>query len=258
MFFDVINKTKWDELMADESLFTKYQTAEPFPHIVIDGLFEFMHLHAAYLGFPKPDEAWWKYDNFMEKKWAKDDLTDVCDPIQTIVATLNGKKFVSFLEKLTGIQGLVVDCQLNGGGLHQITEGGKLDIHIDYNYHPVTKLDRRLNVLLYLNHDWQQEWGGELELWDSDVQKRAVAISPLFNRLVVFSTTEKSNHGHPEPLRCPPNRTRKSIATYLYTNGRPENEKAEPHSTIFKRRPCDPDDPEAERLRAIRSRRRLN
>jgi Rps23 Pro-64 3,4-dihydroxylase Tpa1-like proline 4-hydroxylase len=152
---------------------------------------------------------------------------------------------------------LVVDCQLNGGGLHQITRGGKLDVHIDYNYHPVTKLDRRLNVLLYLNSEWDSHWKGELELWDSDVQNCPTRILPTSNRLVVFSTTEESNHGHPEPLQCPPDRTRKSIALYYYSNGRPEHETVPPHSTIFKRRPCDPVDQEQERLRELRSLKRL-
>jgi hypothetical protein len=140
---------------------------------------------------------------------------------------------------LTGIQGLVPDPHLWGGGLHQILPGGKLAVHADFNKYPHFKLDRRLNVLVYLNRDWQEQWGGQLELWNRDMTRCEQRILPLFNRMVCFSTTDSSFHGHPDPLRCPADRTRRSLALYYYSNGRPAEEIGRPHTTLFQYRPDD-------------------
>ena len=121
--------------------------------------------------------------------------------------------------------------------MHQIVRGGKLAVHADFNKHPVTKLDRRLNVLIYLNEDWQEEYGGHFELWDRSVKQCMKKVAPIFNRLMVFTTTDISFHGHPDPLNCPADRTRKSLALYYYTNGRPDIELSGRHSTLWKSRP---------------------
>src|SRR5205085_7257435 len=104
------------------------------------------------------------------------------------------------------------------------------------------KLDRRLNVLVYLNEDWDESYGGHFELWDQEMKGCRKKILPLFNRMALFSTTTTSYHGHPNQLTCPPDRTRKSLALYYYTNGRPEEEVvdgAQDHNTLFKYRPED-------------------
>ncbi|NJM87615.1 MAG: 2OG-Fe(II) oxygenase [Hydrococcus sp. RU_2_2] len=150
---------------------------------------------------------------------------------------MNGATFVNFLEKLTGIEGIIPDPHLVGGGLHQIERGGYLKIHVDFNKHGKLNLDRRLNLLLYLNKNWQEEYGGNLELWDRDMIKCQKKILPIFNRCVIFSTTDFSYHGHPEPLTCPEGRTRKSLALYYYSNGRPPEEVSNGHSTVFRARP---------------------
>jgi hypothetical protein len=121
--------------------------------------------------------------------------------------------------------------------MHQTLRGGFLKIHIDYNRHESWNLDRRLNVLLYLNSGWDEKWGGALELWDADVKNCVQKIAPISNRLVIFGTTEYSWHGHPEPLACPAGVTRKSLALYYYSNGRPQEEIAMMHSTVFRERP---------------------
>ena len=141
------------------------------------------------------------------------------------------------METLTGIENLISDPYFLGAGLHQIPRGGKLAVHADFNRHNKFPLDRRLNILVYLNKDWKEEYGGHLELWDRDMSK-CKKIAPLFNRMVVFPVTDWAYHGHPEPLTCPEGRTRKSIALYYYTNGRPENEvKKGKKSTQFVPRP---------------------
>ena len=226
-----------------------YQEAQPFPHIVIDNFMDELLLNDVLESFPSPETFnFYKYENPLEKKLAFDQVSKLPTPIQELLLNMNSSLFLTFLETLTGIEGLIPDPYFRGGGIHQITPGGKLDIHIDFNTHPKLNLDRRLNVLLYLNKDWDESYGGFFELWSGEFKNNKhilheckQKILPIFNRLAIFSTTEKSYHGHPEKLACPQDRTRKSIATYFYTNGRPEEEKTSMHSTTFIARPGDDD-----------------
>lgn len=245
-----------------KELAEQYASAKPFPHLVLDDALRFQEdpdpnlaIELIHDSFPQPDEAWWRYDNPLERKWAKN--RDLSDFINQTIDYFNSFEFISQIEKLTGIPNLIADHTLNGGGLHQITRGGKLDIHEDYNYHPLTGLDRRVNVLLYLNKDWKPEWKGNLELWNADMTECVKSIEPLFNRMVIFSTIPNSYHGHPDPLECPEGVTRKSIAMYYYTNGRPEHEIRPKHSTLFQKRPQDPESEEMNAYRRIRSKGRL-
>ena len=105
-------------------------------------------------------------------------------------------------------------------------------MHADFNVHPRLRLYRRLNLLVYLNKDWQQEWGGALELWDRGGQRWVRAIQPAFNRAVLFDTSNFSYHGHPHPLACPPERSRKSVALYYYALESPGDQIA-PHTARF-------------------------
>lgn len=252
------NRNKdFDPSLAQE-LYNSYYTAEPFPHIAIDGFFDHDKLTLVHDDFPSPKNGdWWKYDNILEKKLARNDIHNLPHSLWTLIQELQSGYFVSFLEALTGIRGLITDHSLNGAGLHQIIQGGKLDIHADYNRHPITKLDRRVNVLVYLNKDWQPEWGGALELWNRDMSRCIKSILPAFNRMVIFNVTDWAYHGHPDPLTCPEHESRKSIAMYYYSNGRPSHEMSAPHSTRFMKRPQDPQDPEADLLRVQRAIRRL-
>src|SRR3712207_1690584 len=154
-----------------------------------------------------------------------------------LLAELNSATFIDFLERLTGIDGLIPDPHFEGGGLHQIEPGGHLKVHADFNRHPRMDLERRLNVLIYLNRDWKDEYGGAFELWNEDMTECAERVMPYFNRCVVFSTTSTSYHGHPEPLACPEGMTRKSVALYYYSKDRPASERSEGHNTLFKARP---------------------
>ena len=235
-----------------------YQSNQPFPHVMLENVANTDVLDEVYAQFPSPQQlSWYKYDNALEKKLALNTLERLPELYRNILFEFNTGLFIRFLEKLTGIKGLIPDPFYNGGGLHQIPAGGKLDVHADYNYHPVTKLDRRINVLLYLNKNWHETYGGHLELWDVNMTQAVQRILPIFNRMVVFSTTDFSYHGHPEPLTCPSDMTRKSIALYYYSNGRPESEKTKPHSTVFKKRPQDVDDPEVAALRELRAKGRV-
>ena len=218
------------------ALAPRYAAAEPFPHIVLDGLFEDAALDAVLREFPSPDamRSWLNFNSPREKKlgfWHE--RSAVSDTIRRFLDAMNGFEMTLFLEQLTGIEGLIPDPYFAGGGLHQIEPGGYLKIHSDFNFHPKLKVDRRLNMLIYLNRDWREEWGGHLELWDGDLRACRERVLPLFNRTVIFSTTDRSYHGHPHPLLSPPGVTRKSVSLYYYTAGRPEEERSAPHDTIF-------------------------
>jgi Rps23 Pro-64 3,4-dihydroxylase Tpa1-like proline 4-hydroxylase len=211
-----------------------YAAAEPFPHAVLEDLFPPAVLEKVLEEFPRPDSIdWIRYDDRNQVKLASRRDEQLGPVTRAFIHFLNSSVFVEFLEELTGIAGLVPDPHLEGGGLHQIVPGGMLAIHADFNRSTRLKLDRRLNLLLYLNRDWSEEWGGHLELWDRAMSARVKRIAPVYNRTVVFSTTDFAFHGHPEPLRCPEGRSRKSIALYYYSNGRPPEEVSGGHSTLF-------------------------
>jgi hypothetical protein len=203
--------------------------------VAIDGLFDAGVLDSVVAAFPSPsDPAWSRFENAHEKKLGNYSRLDaLAEPVRGFLVALNSPGMLAFLEALTGIDGLIPDPYFGGGALHQIVRGGFLDVHADFNWHPKLRLDRRLNMLIYLNRGWQPEWGGALELWDRGMQGPVASILPVFNRTVVFTTTDSSFHGHPRPLSCPDGVTRKSVSLYYYSNGRPDSERSAPHDTIF-------------------------
>jgi len=245
----------------------QYVSAAPFPHIVIDNFMDPAILDEALGDFPSPDTFdFYKYDNPLEKKLAFDRLSRLPRSISDILVSMNSSLFIRFLEELTGIDGIIPDPYYRGGGIHQILPGGKLDVHIDFNKHQKLRLDRRLNVLIYLNKDWKESYGGHFELWKGHrengnhvLESCEERVLPIFNRFVCFSTSENSYQGHPVPLACPEGWSRKSLATYYYTNGRDDAFKDSPaHSTTFIKRPEDPDDQELHELRERRNQGRLS
>jgi 2OG-Fe(II) oxygenase superfamily len=221
-----------------ESLRPAYAHGDPFPHIVIDDFLPPAVLESVVNEFPDPEQALWKRRSTEHSfKLSCNNLDDVGPTTQFVLEQLNSRTMLRFLEELTGIDHLIPDALFFGGGLHQILPGGYLKIHADFNKHPEWNLDRRLNALVFLNRDWNEDYGGHFELWDRQMTGCRRKVLPVFNRLVVFSTTDTSFHGHPDPLRCPAGMTRKSLATYYYTNGRPAHENASRHTTIYKLRP---------------------
>ncbi len=214
-----------------------YAQGQPFPHIVIDNFLPESILDGILDEFPKPqDIEWKKFDAPAEKKLASTSELQMGEATRLLLYQLNSSTFIQFLEKLTGIPGIIPDPHFQGGGLHQIEPGGYLKLHVDFNRHKKLNLDRRLNLLIYLNKNWQEDYGGYFEMWDRDMAQCEKKILPIFNRCVVFSTTDFSYHGHPDPLTCPQGMTRKSLALYYYTNGRPAEEISGTHSTVFQAR----------------------
>jgi hypothetical protein len=135
----------------------------------------------------------------------------------SVVAMLQSAPFLRFLERLTGVEGLIGDPHCHHGGLHQILPGGYLKVHSDAPTQPALRLQRRVNVIVYLNREWSPAWGGDLELWDTAMSRCVQRIEPRFNRAVVFDAVA-SNHGHPDPITPPPGVVRRSLALYYYVS----------------------------------------
>ncbi len=219
----------------------EYQANTPYPHIYFDNFLPLEVAEAALQEFPEPREAdWHAYTDVNQRKKLAFDVVEKLPPsIRDVLYFLNTRPMLKFLETLTGIQGVLPDPYYAGGGLHQIRPGGLLEVHADFSYHRGIRLDRRVNVLVYLNKDWKEEYGGHLQLWDREVKRAEKKILPVFNRCAIFSTSSVSFHGHPTPLACPQDRNRKSIATYYYSNGRPEEDPGltRRHEVAFQERP---------------------
>lgn len=208
-----------------------YHNAEPFPHIVIDDFLPESTMDEVIKQFPVSGSVSWRtFSNDNEIKLGTKNEIQMPQIARSVCAELNSGYVVDWLEMLTDVKGLVADTRLIGGGLHQIQSGGKLGVHIDFNVEPRTGLSRQLNLLIYLNKDWDEEYGGHLELWNKDKTICIKKISPIYNRCVIFNTNGFSWHGHPHPLNTPENVTRKSLALYYYNN---QAAAISAHSTIF-------------------------
>jgi len=205
------------ELTALQQFFAQ---AQPFSHIVIDDFLNEDIAIKLYEDFPdvNADKHWIYYRHFNENKLGLNKIDNLPKSIVSFIEMMNDNKFVSLLEQLTNIPGLIPDKTIEAGGIHVAQQGGFLNIHADFSSHPKIKTwERRINAIYYLNKDWEESYGGALEFWDKDMRSCVIKISPKFNRLVLFNTTSSSYHGFPEPLNCPPGQTRKSIALYYYT-----------------------------------------
>ena len=218
----------------------KFIAAKPFAHIVMD---DFLHPEAAdaLLSEFGTMEKWTHYNHYNERKMGLTNFEAFGTNTQRIVQELSSLQFLEFAQSLTGIGDLFADPDLDGGGLHQILPNGYLNIHADFQSHTINpQWSRQLNLLLYLNKDWKDEWGGSLELWDQDMTAAQKTVKPIFNRCVIFHTTAGSMHGHPTPLQCPAGQSRKSLALYYFRDERipqklvPTNYRARPDESLAK------------------------
>jgi len=196
----------------------------PFDHIVIDNFFPLEKARKLSQEFPDyNDSKWFCYNSLLEKKKANNNWYDFPPETYRTFSFLNSCKFVKSLREKTKIEKLYPDIGLHGGGWHIHSKGGKLNIHLDYSIHPKTGLQRKLNLIVYLTEGWKSEWGGGLELWSHNSKtklplKQEKVIDNVFNRAILFDTTQNSWHGLPQPLDCPEGVYRKSIAVYYMTD----------------------------------------
>ena len=225
----------WGALDAARgTLAHRFPQAQPFPHLVLDGLFEEPEPIAkafAQITAPMRERA-----HLHSKKATLDQMDQIPWNIVRAIYALHSPNWLGWLETVTGLGPLIPDWTLFGGGVHLSRRGGFLDIHADFQDHPTTGHRRALNLLAYFNPAWRPSWRGDLELWDAGMTHPVKVIPPILNRAVIFATSATSYHGHPAKLRCPVDVARQSIALYYYTKGTGEKGLA---TTDYRPRPGD-------------------
>ncbi len=246
--YEVVNAERLSKIAKDHR--EAYAQAVPFPHIAIDGIFPRRFLEAVSSELPEKltkdqngcyDPKKCVHDRRQNKKSHVDDENNMGLYTRVFFGFLKSSTWVRFLEELSGIPSLIPDPTYRGSGLHFTASGGNLNVHADFNRNQKYKLDRRVNTFVYMNNDWPDSYGGHLELWGRDMKSCYQKILPVMGRFVVFSSTDFSYHGHPQPQTCPEDRLRRSMALYYYTNGRPNEEcldgdcRGKSHSTLFKK-----------------------
>lgn len=221
-----------------EELAGEYCFAEPYPHIVLDNFLPDAMAEDILANFPA--EKLSSEVNYVGRYFEHNKrqiLPYACNQAAlNYFLFFNSAPFLQFLEGLTAIDALISDPYFLGGGFHEIAKNGKLGIHADFRIQNQLHLNRRLNVLIYLNKDWNQAYGGELEIWDREMSGKVKGIEPLFNRCVIFNTDASSHHGHPDPLNTPDGVTRKSLALYYYTASKSIYEEIPNSGTEFQAR----------------------
>jgi hypothetical protein len=224
-----------------DTLSAEYCFAEPFPHIVVDAFLPDSVARLALAHFPQnalPSDR--LFDSGYAGLHKRQILPEECDaPARQLFHFFNSRPMLEFLEGLTTIQGLIPDPYFNGGGFHETARGGKLGIHADFRINEQLHLHRRLNLIVYLNDEWDESYGGNLELWSRDMKEKRREVAPVFNRCVVFNTDATSYHGHPDPLTTPEGVYRRSMALYYYTASKEIYNEVPSKSTIYHARPDD-------------------
>ena len=224
-----------------EELMGEYCFAEPFPHIVIDNFLPEAFAEKLLAHFPtsktEDEKTYEKGYGGMHKRQISPYACD--EYMREAFAFFNSAPMLQFLEGITTIPGLLPDPYFAGGGLHETMPGGLLGIHADFRVNESLQLLRRVNMLIYLNKDWQDSYGGHLELWDRQMKQKVKSVAPVFNRCVIFNTDSDSFHGHPDPLTAPSGVSRKSIALYYYTAQPIANDSGESRHTLYVARPND-------------------
>lgn len=223
-----------------ESLRTQVRAAKPFPNVCIDNFLDPAFAEQVRVSFPSLEEARrigraFSAVNEMNKVQVTDSST-FAEPVAELNRALASEELRALLSYAFEIPNLLADEKLIGGGLHQTGPRGRLDVHVDFNLIRDRQLHRRLNILIYFNRDWHDDWGGNIELWDSEVKVCHHSFVPVFNRCIIFETNEISFHGV-TAVRCPEGETRKSFAAYYYTREAPAHWNGRFHTTVFRARP---------------------
>lgn len=246
-----------DTLLADttavreigKSHADRYQSGQPYNHICLDDFLPpeiIARVKADIATLPEAERTFARAQENLKSSYNPERLPEYT---RNLFHAFNSRAFILFLEEMTGIEGLIPDPYFMGAGIHKTLNGGHLDIHADFNLHGKMNVERRLNVLIYLNDDWQEDWGGCFEIWDRDMTGKVARFAPIKNRMVCFSTGSDTFHGNPEPVNHPNGEPRQSIALYYYTATWDDSRKA--HTTLFKPRPDSKD--KADRVIARRA-----
>lgn len=209
-----VDERAWARLIAATA---EFEAARPFPHLVVDDFLRPEAAAALEEAFATARGEWINYHHVNERKRGFNRLEGLDNRSRAVIEGLHAQPFLEALQTLSGVQGLVADPELDGGGLHETPAGGYLNVHTDFLSHIRRRQwSRQLNLLVFLNRDWRESYRGWLELWEPDLRTCGRRIAPVFNRFVIFRTSAVSFHGVPQGVHCPPGRTRKSLALYYF------------------------------------------
>ncbi len=213
-----------------------YVSAAPWPHIVVHDLFSRAVLEELVreLDRVRPDVLL----QHVTSRTVKNESAEVRGlgpTMDAFQAAMDSPAMTSYVEAVTGIAGLVTDPTRELAGLHETPVGGFTKIHTDFSNHPATGLHHRVNVLLYMNVEWHDNWGGQLELWPSDMRGNPTSVQPTLGTFVVFATNDDSKHGLPRAVACPEGSSRRSLAFYYYSVERHGDELTARHSSYHAR-----------------------
>lgn len=239
-----------------DTLSKKYTNALPYEHVVIPNFYTEAHANFLADNFSDPDSTWYKYDNPFEGKYLFNKFKPD-DPLKKAIDAMYTPEFIGYMSKIAQIDGLQPDPHLNAGGLHAYPRNGISGVHLDYNIHPVSGLERRVSILVYLSKDWKEEWGGRLKVWDSELTKCTEIQHGLWNTAVIFKTNGMTYHGFPEPIKCPEGVFRKALGIYYLSEPTEEARQNPRHHAIYFPAPGTAPNPKMDRLYAIRRERRL-
>lgn len=221
------------ELFSPETigdLSKQFHNSLPFKHLVIDNFLHPDFADSIRMGFPNIDDMKTHYSGINEKKAEDNDFSKLDDNFTILHQHLATPAFKQWLTAVTAIGPLHTASDRLGHGLHQGGDRSFLDIHVDYNIHPITKLQRRINLLIFFNPVWEINWGGYLDLWDAKTKKTGQSIAPLHNRAVIFECSEISYHGYSR-IKVTQKITRKSFYQYYFTTAAKD---VHYHDTIFR------------------------
>ncbi|NVK26730.1 MAG: 2OG-Fe(II) oxygenase [Flavobacteriia bacterium] len=208
--------TKYTSTEARAELRKKFDNGHPCRHLVLDDFFDQAAADQMFANFPPLESLNVKRKSLNENK-SEDYHFERWDPVFGEVRdTVQSEEFAKYMSEITGIEGLKTTPDSLGSGVHQGGQGSYVDVHIDVNYNPETNLWRRINLLVYLNKEWKEEYGGHLELWDKEMKNCEQRVAPKHNRAVIFYTDENSPHGYSK-IDIPEGESRKSFYTYFYT-----------------------------------------
>lgn len=209
------NTNYFGDWMNDISILNKkFSEAIPFDHLVIDNFLNEKYANELYEKFPNDFSDWYKYENPIEFKYTYDKINNVDEKMRNFFYYLSSEMMIDIFRKITNIPDLTYDEYLHGAGLHCHPKNGRLNIHLDYEKHPITGKERRLNVIYFLTKDWKNEWNGQNELWNENASKCITKTDVKFNRAIIFRTNDISWHGLSEKITCPENQNRKTLAFY--------------------------------------------
>ena len=228
-------------LRQTEAYRAEFLAAQPFRHVMIEPFLDPVLCQQLIGQFPAFHTSHAVDDHgTVGLMAAHAEIRSLGDACAAFDGLMSDPEFLALVSRITDISDLLYDPQYLGGGTHENLDGQELDPHVDFNFHSSTHFHRRLNLIVFLNPEWDESWGGCLELSRNPHAAEAGSrrsFAPLANRAVIFETTEASWHGF-QRIRIPPGRavSRRSIAVYYYTKDRPAAQTEVPHGTVYYQR----------------------